>query len=54
MKNRILQSNSKEISKSLRPLAVLLIKWYEKNFEEINTKTYSQKIQLSVKGGEKA
>jgi hypothetical protein len=54
MKQKVLQSNSKEVSKSIRPLAVLLLKWYDKNFEETNTKTYSQKIQLSVKGGEKA
>ncbi len=53
MKQRVLHSNSKEVSKSIRPLAVLLLKWYEKNFEEINTKNYSQKIHISVKGGEK-
>ncbi len=53
MKQKTIIPNSKEISQSLRPLAVLLLEWYERKMAQIqNEKFQSDLTKAFSKGGD--
>lgn len=54
MKQKIITSNPKEISQSLRPLAVLLLEWYERKMLQIQNDTIkSDLLKVIPKGGDR-